>query len=239
MGCRNGRVSTIRVGETTITHSLRGPRTVVTERNGLTIASTGPHSGYVQRPYFNRNGRTYYQRTYVVGGHPYARVYRGYYYGGVRYYGYVPGYYYHPVFYGWAYNPWFAPVYYSPTAWGWVGTPWFGFYGSFFTPYPVYPTASLWLTDYLIAADLQAADQAAGEAHAAADQAFANGGASQAPADESGAAPSDCPAVSNQTPLSPEVKQAIADEVQQQLAADKGRGANPRPRRAALKCRTR
>jgi hypothetical protein len=176
----------------------------------------------VQRPYFNRGGRAYYQRTYVVGGRSYARVYRGYDYRGVRYYGYAPMYYYHPRFYGWAYNPWMRPVYYGPAAWGWVGMPWFGFYGGFFTPYPVYASASLWLTDYLIAANLQAAYQARLDAYAA-----AGGGEAPAPAENYAPPPSGGPAASNQTPLTPEVKQAIADEVQRQLAAENAAAANP------------
>ena len=223
----NGRVSAIHVGETTITHPLHGPRTVVTERNGLTIVSTGPHSSYVERPYFSRNGRKYYQRTYLVGGHTYARVYRGCEYRGVRYYDYVPVYYYHPNFYAWAYNSWAAPVYYGPAAWGWIGTPWFGVYGVYFTPYPVYRSASLWLTDYLIAATLQAAYRAGLDANTLAGQAYADGGAGQAPADNSGAPLSGGSAASNQTPLSPEVKQMIADEVQRQLATEQAAGANP------------
>jgi len=215
-----GRVATIHANGMTINHGLHGGRTIVAERNGRTIVSTG-RGGYVQRPYLNRGGRAYYQRTYVVGGRSYARVYRGYDYHGVRYYGYVPGYYYHPRFYGWAYNPWVRPVYFGPAAWGWVGTPWFGFYGGFFTPYPVYASASLWLTDYLIAANLQAAYQARLDAAAA-----AGGGEAPAPA-ENYAPPSGGPAASSQTPLSPEVKQAIADEVQQQLAAAQAAAANP------------
>jgi hypothetical protein len=205
----------------TIHQGIHGARTIRTEHNGRTTVSTGPHSGYVQRPYYSRNGRDYIRRTYVVGGHSYGRVYRDYYYGHVHYYAYAPVYYYHPVFYGWAYNPWVAPVYYGPAAWGWVGTPWYGVYGGYFTPYPVYPTASLWLTDYLIAANLQAAYQAQAEANAA-----AGGGTGQAPADNSGAPPSGGPAASNQTQLSPQLKQMIADEVQQQLAAEKAAAAN-------------
>jgi hypothetical protein len=142
----------------TIHRDTHGGRTIVAERNGHTIVSTG-HGGYVQRAYLTRNGRNYYQRTYLVGGRSYARVYRGYDYHGVRYYGYVPAHYYRPAFYGWAYNPW-PRFSYTPAAWGWAGTPWFGFYAGFFTPFPVYTSASLWLTDYLIAANLQAAYQA-------------------------------------------------------------------------------
>jgi hypothetical protein len=195
-----------------IHHGLRGGRVIVSERNGRTIVNTGRRGGYVQRPYLTRNGREYYQRTYVVGGRSYVRVYRGWEYGGVRYYAYVPTYYYHPRFYFWAYNPWVTPIYYGPAAWGWVGMPWFGFYVGFFTPYPVYASASLWLTDYLLAANLQAAYQA---------QAQANAAAAQAPPENYG------PAAASQTPLSPEVKQAIADEVQRQLAAQQGAAANP------------
>jgi hypothetical protein len=65
------------------------------------------------------------------------------------------------VFYGWAYNPWPAPVYYN---WGWGPAPWF--YGGYFAPAPYYPSASLWLTDYLLAENLKAAYEAKQEAQA-------------------------------------------------------------------------
>jgi hypothetical protein len=210
----NGRVADIRANGMRIHQGARGGRMIVSERNGRTIVNTGRRGGYVQRPYISRGGRAYYQRTYVVGGRSYARVYRGFDYRGVRYYGYAPAYYYHPHFYGWAYHPW-GRVFFSPIAWGWVGTPWYGFYGGWFTPYPVYPTAALWLTDYLIAANLQAAYQA---------QADANAAAAQAPPDNSGAPPYGGAGASNQTPLSPEVKQAIADEVQRQLELEGSQG---------------
>jgi len=218
----NGRpadISTTGPNAMKIHRDTRGGRTIVAERNGRTIVSTG-RGGYVQSPYRTVNGKSYYQRTYVSGGRSYARVYRGYDYHGVRYYSYVPARYYRPAFYAWAYNPW-PRFYYSPGAWGWVGAPWFGLYAGFFAPYPVYTGASLWLTDYLIAANLQAAYQAQVEANAdAAAQANAQ---NQPPPDYSGASS----AAPTQTPLSPEVKQAIAVEVQQQLAAEKDAAANP------------
>jgi len=198
-----GRVATIQTNGMTISHPLRGPTTVVAERNGRTIVTTGRQGGYVQRPYFTRNGRSYVQRTYVVGGRTYVSVYRKYTYGGYGFYGYAPAYYYHPVFYGWAYNPWAAPVVYGPAAWGWAGAPWYGYYGGYFAPYPAYANASQWLTDYLLAANLQAAYAA-------------NAEASPAGAPPPGAAD---PAASRQSQLSPEVKQMIAEEVKQQLAA--------------------
>lgn len=148
----NGKISDIQARGMTIHKGVRGGRTIVSERNGRTLVSTGPHSGYVQHPPFSRGGREYVQRDYVVGGRHYTRVYRDYYYGRAHYYIYAPAYYYHPAFYGWAYNRWAARVYYN---WGWGRAPWF--YGGYFAPAPYYPTASLWLTDYLLAANLKAA----------------------------------------------------------------------------------
>ena len=210
-------METIHANGMTIDHGLRGGRTIVSERNGRTIVNTGALGGYLQRPYLTRNDTTYYLRTYVVGGHSYARVYRGWDYRGVRYYAYVPAYSYDPRFYVWAANPWLTPVYYSPAAWGWVGTPWFGFYADFFTPYPAYASASQWLADYLLAANLQAAYQTQAEANAA---------AAQAPPNSSGGAHS-APAADTQTALSPEVKQAIVDEVRRQLAARQAAAGKP------------
>jgi hypothetical protein len=188
-----------------------GERRVVTEQNGRRLVTTGAHRGYMERPYLNRNGRTYYQRTYSVGGHTYARVYQGYYYGGVRYYGYVPAYYYNPGFYGWAYSPWGAPVYYN---WGWGPSPWF--YGGYFAPAPYYPSASLWLTDYLLAEDLrqdyearqQAPPRAQGEDT---DQTPPDGEAQNATV----------------APLSPQVKQMIDAEVQRELAEERAAAQSP------------
>ena len=108
---------------------------------------------------------------------------------------YAPGYYYPPAFYGWAYNPWYTPVAYP---WGWAGTPWFGFYGAYFTPYPVYAGPAFWLTDYLISQELQAAyaAQEAANAQAAAE------------------------AASGQPLLTPAVKAEIADEVKAEIALE-------------------
>jgi len=216
----NGRVASIQANGLAINHGIHGGRIITSERNGHTIVSTGRQGGYVERPYLNRGDRIYYQRTYVVGGRAYARAYRGYDYRGRRYYSYAPGYYYHPAFYGWAYHPWTVRVYYTPVQWGWVGAPWYAGYPGYFTPYPVYPTASLWLTDYLIAANMQAAYQAGVEA-----------GQAQAPPPSQQYQPQspDPAEATAQTPLSPQVKQAIADEVQQQLATEQAAAQNVNP----------
>ncbi len=104
----------------------------------------------------------------MINGHTYARAYSTYYYHGAYFYHYVPAYYYVPAFYGWVYSPWIAPVYWQ---WGWNGVPWYTYYSYYFAPYPYYVSASLWLTDYLLAQSLQAA-YIAGNSNAAQAQAM-------------------------------------------------------------------
>jgi hypothetical protein len=168
-------------------HNLSGNRRVVVERrdHSRIVAERGGR-GYVQRPYMF-HGHEYARRSYYYNGRYYNNYYGRYGYHGMFLNPYFPSYYYGAAFYGWAYNPWAAPIAYG---WGWGGNPWFGYYGGFFTPYPVYASPSLWLTDYIIANSLQAAYQA------------------------------QAAALSNPAPLTPETKQLIADEVKQQIALE-------------------
>lgn len=168
------------------------------------VVAFGPRYGYVQRPLIARPG--YISRTYVWGGRPYVHVYRSYMYQRIVYYRYVPAYYYHPVFYGWVFNPWRSPVVFS---WGWGPAPWYGYYGGYFEPAPVYPTASLWLTDYLLAENLRLAYENRREAEALA----------QAQNRDQYA----------QVSLTPAVKQQIADEVRMQIEEDRAAAAQTSP----------
>lgn len=216
-----GHVTSIRdKSGNTISRGPGGERKVETVRADRSrVVTLGRRGGYVERP-FNRGGRQYVSRTYVVGGHSYVRVYRGHYYHGRPYYVYVPPYYYSPAYYDWMYGPWPRPVYYH---WGWYGSIWYRPYGYYFMPYPVYPYASLWLTDYLIAENLRLAYEA--------DQLN-----SQQPSDRRSAITPAAYHPGGQTTsgsavLTPEVKQMIADEVkgviaEQQKAATRPNGAS-------------
>ena len=157
------------------------------------VATGRGRGGYVQRPLIVRN-TTYIQRTYISHGVSYARVYRPRTWGHVSFNVYTPVRYYRPAFYSWAWTPWARPVYYR---WGWVGNPWYRYYGGWFTPYPYYTSPMLWLTDYLIANTLEQAYQERMDAGpvAAVNPAYSGG----------------------QVALTPEVKQAVADEVHRQL----------------------
>ncbi len=198
-----------------------GDRRVVTERNGRRLVSTGPRRGYMERPYYRDHyGHAYVQRTYWVHGHAYAYAYRDHFYGNRHYYWYAPRYYYHPGFYGWAYHPWAAPVYYN---WGWGPTaPWF--YGGYFAPAPFYPTASLWLTDYLLAENLKVAyeNQQVGQ------ETEPQPAGEQVPPPEGGGGAS---AAAQLTP--DQIRQMVDVEVQRQLHAEQSEAQSPQVRAAS------
>ena len=210
----NSHVTTIHTSNNvTINRTDYGRRVVAVHPGGVTVVTIG-NRGFVQHP-LARAG--FVQRTYVVGGRSYVRVYRSYTWHGIVYQRYVPAYYYGPGFYIWAGNPWARPVYWG---WGWGRAPWF--YGGYFAPAPYYVSASLWLTDYIIAENLRASYQAQQEAM--------NAQYSAPPPDNS---PADVNAY-NSAQVSPAVRQAIADEVQRQLDAEKNAAANSgNPQQAA------
>jgi hypothetical protein len=241
----------------TINRGMHGGRSITSVHNGRTIVSHGRYGGYSQRAYFNRGGRAYVQRTYFRGGHYYAYGYRSYYWGGHPYFGYAPAFYWHPGFYGWAWNPWPGPVYWGVGAWGWGGAPWWGFYGPWFTPYPFYAGAAFWLTDWFIAANLQAAyaaQQAAGDDGGGDQGAFIP--MRRPDGEEVASLYSDDPLIAanlqvaygaymlgagspqaSGPPMTKDVKDAIADEMKFEIAAEKdaaaagsnGAPANPTP----------
>ncbi len=185
-------------GGAVIHHAPGGVRRVEVVRPGGHVVVTGARGrvGYVQRPLVVHNV-SYVQRTYVYRGASHVRLYRPWVWGGVTFHVYTPMRYYHPAFYTWAWSPWARPVYYS---WGWAGSPWYGYYGGWFSPYPYYTSPALWLTDYLIARTLEDAyDERMAERAAAAQANYGYG----------------------QTPLTPDVKQAIADEVHRQLEEER------------------
>ena len=199
-----------------IEHNLRGDRRIVTTTpSGARIVSMGKQGGYVQRAYMKRDGQTYYSRTYYEHGVYRTAVYRSYNYGGHYYYGYYHPYWYHPAFYGWAYNPWPGPVYWSVGVggWGWSAEPWYGYYGGYFAPYPVYASPAFWLTDYVVAANLQASYA---EAHSVAPEV---GTEQRTDGGQPVSQLSPQTAPTGQVALTDDVKQAIAEEVKEQMKA--------------------
>jgi hypothetical protein len=220
----DGRIRSFRTPNGMIVeHGFHGERRIVTRGSrGDRVVSMGPHRGYYERPYYTRHGATYVQRTYVFNRVTYTRVYRSYSYNGVTYYRYAPINYYHLGYYRWASSPWPAPVRYQ---WGWYAAPppWYAYYGTYFAPAPSYPTASLWLTDFLLAANLEAAY----EDHANAEATPGQANATTPEAQSKSFTPQAAAAGDESAQLNLEVKEEVAQEVKQQLADEQTAAANP------------
>jgi len=198
---QSGRVREVHTpGGAVITHAPNGARRVEVLRPGnqRIVANVGGRGGYAQRPLTGRN-QGYVQRTYYSHGQAYARVYRPVTYRGMVLDMYTPTRFYRPAFYAYAYSPWIRPVSYS---WGWAGSPWYGFYGGYFSPYREYAGPAFWLTDYLFAMTLQEAFQERLDAN------LQGGGY----------------AAGGPVGLTPDVKQAVADEVHRQLDQERIEG---------------
>ena len=160
----------------------------------VVFANGNGRGGYIQRPFMVHN-QAFVQRTYMVNGVPTVRVYRPWVYGGVTFNVYTPTHYYRPGFYSYAYRPWGQPVHYR---WGWAGQPWYGYYGGYYAPYPFYASPVFWLTDFMVATTLQEDYQARMD---------------------SGSAPA--PGGYDGSGMTPEVKQAISDEVRLQVEQER------------------
>ena len=214
----NGRVAAIHTSGVDIRTGVHGERTVVTRRpDGAILVGTGLHSGYLERTSLV-SGRTVVVRSYVVGGRSYNRFLVNDSFGPVILPRYVPAVYFAPAFYGWMYYPWAAPV---PYAWGWGADPWFLASSGYFSPYPVYPSGYAWLTDYFLSQTL-AAGFAAREAGGAPVPDFA----ADSPDPNQGY--SDLYARQD-TPISPDLKAAITEEVQRQLAVENATASGTAP----------
>ena len=128
----------------------RGPVRVV--RYGNSLSGTVEHTirpGLVSRTFVG-GGRILY--THVYQRHVWYRFGRAF-----AYETFVPAVRYPAPYYAWALAAWPRPVTYT---WGWRVQPWYPTYGFLFTPYPVYTSPDLWMTDYIIAQSMQAAYQA-------------------------------------------------------------------------------
>jgi len=181
-----------------VARSAHGDRSTLSLRNGgVMVVTFGRDRGFVQRPMPGRFG--YFQRTSLVNGQPAARVYRFGNYRGVIYFRPVPAVRYQPQFYQWAGSSWRSPVGYT---WSGPQAQAAGYYSSYFTPSPSYSSPSAWLTDYVLTSSLQVAYQ----------------NRQEYPPTPGAAAPDQASA--QPAPVSPEVKEAMAQEVQAEVTQE-------------------
>ena len=179
-----------------VQRGLRDERRVeVIQTGGVRVVTVG-QSGYVERPI--RQG--YVARTYVVAGQSEVRVYRTSVYQNVEIRSYVAPVVYRPVFYGWAVQPWREPVPYV-----WAPAPSTVAYATYYVPEPAYPTASHWIVDFMIAANLRNAYEAQAANNAGAFHQSPTGGST----------------------VTRDIKAQLAGEVQQQIESEQAAASRP------------
>jgi len=191
-----------------IHHAIDGTRRVMVQKPDRSRAYI-PARGipYVQHP-FTFRGQQLDHRTFVVQGQLFHNVYRPYSYGGTNLDVYATSRYFEPKFYQWASSRLGTPTNFTWT-YTTTATPWYGHYQGFFKPDSSYQTPALWLTDYMLAATLYVAYATKAQA-------------------------SDPPPTSA-APVTPQVKQMLADEVGRQVkqeaaeAADNAQNREPQP----------
>jgi len=220
----DGRLASVHTPNMDIAHGPRGQRSIISERpDHGRLVSTGFHHGYLEHP-VNYHGHEFYQRTYVHGDHRFTREYTRYHYHGRELNQYVPHATYAPAFYGWAYYPWDSPAAYM---WGWASSAFMACNAGFFDPSGSYQSGADWLADYSLGQTLAESYDAGAQAGAAS---CPTGGGQTADAEAPGAdAPTadDDTSAQADTPISPDVKQMIAEEVKQQLAFENAGAAQP------------
>ena len=201
----DGRVSGIRTPAIDVHRGVHGERIVVSRRPDHSIlVSAGPRQGYLERTVMFGK-RPVIERTYVSSGHAHTLAFLAYSYRGLMFRRYIHRYYYAPAFYFWLFDPWARPVGYS---WGWAGDPWFLYYSGYFQPYAMYPGATAWLTDYFLADTLAGAYDMQDQAQPLPGY---DDGLADPPPDDEIYGPAD-------SPITPEVKAALADEVASELS---------------------
>jgi hypothetical protein len=195
----------------------RGERTIVVRRSDQSVlVRTGPHSGYLERPVTLPDKRQIVMRTYVRKGAVFTQTYTPYVFHGVTLLHYVPQQYFGPGMYGWAYYQW-KPMPFRFNAGG-IPAPAGG--PAYFTPSGSYSSGYSWLSDYDLSDMMQKfSDMQAAEGSQANDP-----GQDQPSQDPATQDQPPLPQLENHVysnadvPINPTIKDAIADEIRQQLA---------------------
>ncbi len=232
----NGHLASVHTSNMDIARGPHGQRTIISERpDHSRLVSMGSHRGYSEHP-VNYHGHEFTQRTYVHGDHRFTHEYTRYNYHGMALNHYVPHATYAPAFYGWAYYPWDSPAAYM---WGWANSAFIACNAGFFGPSDSYQSGANWLADYYLGQTLSDSFDAGFQAGAAscpandgqaADASVAGIGANDAKgqtADANAPAAGDDTSAPADSPITPDIKQMIADEVKQQLAFENAAAAQP------------
>jgi len=204
----DGTVRSIKTATLEAHRDPHGGQTVAATRNGMLVVSTAPHRGFVQKS-ITLNGRSLVRRTYVGRSGEFTRLYSPYEFHHFGLQMYRPSRYMAPLFYGWLYYPYDSPVPFPAPA---DAQEALANYYAFFNLPQYYPSGYLWVADRVLVDYLQNEfdSMQAGQQDQA--QADASAGGDQQP--DSGYDT----AAQQDAPITPEIQNAIADEVRNQIA---------------------
>lgn len=201
----SGQVASLHTRSIDIRAGPRGERTVIWRRpDRSVVVGTGPHSGYLEKTVILRGNREMIQRTYVSNGVVFTRTYTVYSVNGLLLPHYMPEVYFAPGMYGWVYYPW-RPVTFD---FGVGNPPWYAANRSYFNPSPSYTSGYSWLADFELSTALAMSF----------DQQFPE--VSPAASGFTEALPPNHIAADVDTPITLTLKDAIAEEIRQQLRAE-------------------
>jgi hypothetical protein len=206
---RNGNVRALHTSTIDIVHGVHGERvTVLRAANNRVVVEYGPHAGYLKRV-FSAQGRSYSERTYVLGGQVTRRYYVPVTLRGFTFDSYLPGYYYAPAYYQWCASAWALPVDY-PYPYSWRVAPWYFRANSegYFTLDTAYVSPAAWLADYLLASAMQVSYYMQAGAQESASYDATNGPDSGEVYASTGA------------PINSELKEELADQVREQVSSE-------------------
>ena len=199
----DGRLASLHTTEMDIRTGPRGERAVVWRRpDQSVVVRLGHDSGYFQRTIDLPGARRAMQRTYIIKGETFTRVYTAYSYHGVLFMHYVPEADFAPGLYTWVYYPW-KPVTFT---FGFENAPWYVARPAYFTPSPVYTSGYSWLADFEMLSELAKSYDQLPPANAPTPAGLTEPRLGK----HIGAA--------TDTPITPTLKDAVAEEVRQQIA---------------------
>jgi len=212
----NGRVSSVSTPSMSVNRGIWGNRTITSRQaDGSVLTSTGSNRGYLARN-VTAGGQNFTQHIQSNNGKVSNLLYTRFKRGAADLLNYTSAQYYPPEFYAWAYNPWDSPIQYQ---WGWLNDAWYTSASSYFTPNAQYNSGAEWLTDYVLAQVVSSAP-ADDTADAAPNPVAPNPVAPN---------PDDANQTGTQTPITPELKAAIADDVRRYLQHETSAAAGITP----------
>jgi hypothetical protein len=210
----NGRLVSLHTPELDVRTGPRGAHMAIWRRpDHSVLVTTAPGTGYLETGVVLPGNQPGVRRVYFNGSNLDSRTYVVYTYNGADLLHYTPEAAFDPVVYGWVYYPW-KPVTFKVGFGASVGP---AANQTYFTPSESYPSGYSWLADFDISGVLE---KAFGQERQSNEGLSRPAPSSSEIAETIAAAPvlDNLLGADTETPITPVLKDAVADEVRRQLA---------------------